>query len=148
MITKHGCQTDRILHNTLSTKPARSMVTRQTRHYMTHCRQNPHKAWSPDRHNITRHTVDKTRTKHGRQTDTTYCQQDPHEAWSPDRHNITRHTVDKTRTKHGRQTDTTLHDILSTRPAQSMVARQTQHYMTRRRQDPHEAWSPDRHNIT
>ena len=148
MITKHGCQTDRILHNTLLTRPARSMVTRQTQHYMTHCRQNPHKAWSPDRHNITRHTVDKTRTKHGRQTDTTYCQQDPHEAWSPDRHNITRHTVDKTRTKHGRQTDTTLHDILSTRPAQSMVARQTQHYMTHCRQDPHKAWTADRPNIT
>ena len=77
----------------------------------------------------------------------THCRQDPHEAWSPDRHNITQHTVDKTRTKHGRQTDTTIHDTLSTRPAQSMVARQTQHYTTHCRQDPHEAWSPDRHNI-
>ena len=38
---------------------------------MTHCRQDPHEAWSPDRHKITRHTVDKTRTKHGRRTDTT-----------------------------------------------------------------------------
>ena len=169
---QHGCQTDRILHNTLSTRPARCMVTRQTQYYMTHCRQNPHKAWSPDRHNITRHTVDKTRTKHGRQTDTTNTQ----------------HTVDKTRTKHGRQTDTTIHDTLSTtpaqsmvarqtqqiqdtlstrparsmvarqtqqihdtlltRPARSMVARQTQHYTTHCRQEPHEAWSPDRHNNT
>ena len=88
------------------------MVTRQTQYYMTHCRQNPH------------------------------------EAWSPDRHNITRHTVDKTRTKHGRQTDTTIHDTLLTRPAQSMVARQTQHYMTHYRHYQHEAWSPDRHSNT
>ena len=109
---QHGCQTDRTLQNTLSTRPARCMVTRQTQYYMTHCRQNPH------------------------------------EAWSPDRHNITRHTVDKTRTKHGRQTDTTLHDTLSTRPARSMVARQTQQYMIHCGQDPHKAWSPDRHNIT
>ena len=109
---QHGCQTDRTLHNTLSTRPARSMVTRQTQYYMTHCQQNPH------------------------------------EAWSPDRHNITRHTVDKTRTKHGRQTDTTIHDTLLTRPAQSMVARQTQHYMTHYRQYQHEAWSPDRHSNT
>ena len=87
--TKHGHQTDTILHDTLSTKPARSMVTRQTQHYTTHCRQDPHEAWSLDR----------------------------------------QHTVNRTRTKHGRQTDTTLHDILSTRPAQSMVARQTQQYM-------------------
>ena len=88
--TKHGHQTDTILYNTLSTKPTRSMVTRQTQHYTTHCRQ------------------------------------DPHEAWSPERHNNTGYTVDKTRTKHGHQTDTTLHDTLSTRPARSMVARQTQ----------------------
>ena len=79
----------------------------------------------------------------------------------------TQQTVNRTRTKHGRQTDTTLHDTLSTRPAQSMVARQTQlhdtlltrpaqsmvarqtqHYMTHYRQYQHEAWSPDRHNIT
>ena len=136
---------------------------------MTHCQQDPHEAWSSDRHNITQNTVDKTRTKHGRQTDTTihdtlsttpaqsmvarqtqqyitHCRQDPHEAWSPDRHNITQHTVDKTRTKHGRQTDTTIHDTLSTRPARSMVARQTQQYMTHCRQHPHKAWSPDRHN--
>ena len=147
------------------------MVTRQTQQYMTHCRQDPHEAWSPDRHNITRHSVDKTRMKHGHQTDTTlhgtlstrpaqsmvarqtqhymtHCQQDPYEAWSPDRHNITRHTVDNTRTKHGCQTDTTLHDTLSTRPAQCMDARQIQHYTTYCRQDLHKVWLPDRHNIT
>ena len=125
------------------------MVARQTQHYTTHCPQDSHEAWSPDRHNITRHTVHKTCTKHGRQTDTTlqdtlstrpaqimvtrqtqhyrtHCRQDPHEVWSPDRHNITRHTVNKTRTKHGRQTDTITHDTLSTIPARSMVTRQTQ----------------------
>ena len=108
-------------------------------------------AWLPDRQNITQHTVDKTRTKHGHQTDTTLhdtLSTKPARSMSPDRHNITRHTVDKTRTKHGHQTDPTLHNTLPTRPAQSMVARQTQHYMTHCRQDPHEAWSPDRHNIT
>ena len=109
------------------------MVARQTQHYMTHRRQDPHEAWSPD-------------TKHDRQTDTTlhdtlstrpaqsmvarqtqhyttHCQQDPHKAWTPDRPNITQHTAGKTCTKHGRQTDTTLHDTPSTRPARSMVAR-------------------------
>ena len=159
--TKHGRQTHTTIHDTLSTRPAQSMVARQTQQYMTHCRQDPHKAWSPDRHN---------NTKHGRQTDTTlhdtlstlparsmvtrqtqqymtHCRQDPHEAWSPDRHKITRHTVDKTRTKHGRQTDTTIHDTLSTRLARSMVTRQTQHYTTHCRQDPHKAWLLNRHNI-
>ena len=122
---QHGCQTDITLHDTLSTRPARSMVARQTQH-----------------------TVNRTRTKHGRQTDTTL-----HDTLStrPARSMVTRqtqHTVNRTRTKHGRQTDTTLHDTLSTIPARSMVTRQTQQYMTHCRQDPHEAWSPDRHNIT
>ena len=140
------------------------MVARQTQHYTTHCQQDPHKAWTPDRPNITQHTADKTCTKHGRQTDTTlhdtlstrparsmvarqtqhymtHCRQDPHKAWLPDRHNITRHTVNKTRTKHGRQTDPTLHNTLPTKPAQSMVARQTQHYITHCKQDRHKAWT-------
>ena len=50
-------------------------------------------------------------------------------------------SVDKTRTKHGCQTGTTIHDILSTRPAQSMITEQQQQYMTNCRLDPHEAWS-------
>ena len=50
-------------------------------------------------------------------------------------------SVNKTRTKHGRQTGTTIHDILSTKPAQSMITKQQQQYMTYCKLDPHEAWS-------
>ena len=40
------------------------MVARQQQQYMTHCRQDPRKAWSPDSKN------------------NTYSRQDPHGAWS------------------------------------------------------------------
>ena len=188
------------IHDILSTRPAQSMVEdsnnntwhtvnktrtkhgrRQQQQYMTYCRQDPHEAWSKtattihdilstrparsmveDSNNNTWHTVDETRTKHGRrqqQQYMTYCRRDPHKAWSKtattihdilstrparsmveDSNNNTWHTVDETRTKHGRRqqqqymtycqqdphkawskTATTIHDILSTRPAQSMV---------------------------
>ena len=91
----------------------------------------------------TQHTVDKTRMKHDRQTDTLSTR--------PARSMVARQTqlytthVDKTRTKHGHQTDTTLHNTLSTRPARSMVARQTQHYMTHCKQDRHKAWTLSLH---
>ena len=29
----------------LLTRPAQSMITRQQKHYMTYCRQDPHEAW-------------------------------------------------------------------------------------------------------
>ena len=81
---KAWSKTATAIHDILSTRPARSMVE--------------------DSNNNTWHTVDETRTKHGRrqqQQYMTYCQQDLHEAWS--------------------KTATTMHDILSTRPARSMV---------------------------
>ena len=155
--------------SSLPTRPARGMVAG---HRHTHpLLSDPHEAWSPvtDTHTLSslptrpvrgmvaghRHThpllsAYKTRTRHGRRSEThtpsPLCLQDPHEARSPvrDTHTLSslptrpargtvagqRHThpllpAYKTRTRHGRRSETHTSSPLCL-------------------QDPHEAWSPVR----
>ena len=93
----------------------------QQQHYKTCYWHDPHKAWSPDSKNITRHTAGTTHMKHGLQTatklqDLPLALPDSHKAWSL-ANRILRHIIGKPsrvtyRWKHPQRTSLTILCIL------------------------------------